>query len=117
MGGRRMPRVEIAGDLSQTPPRRVLCPDVTNELVGDDRGPSRRRRRHAPSSGSTSLVHKPLELVDRNEPRAPWHINRLDERQDPPAEGGRAHPERCGCLRPRVDESLDLSSAAKAGYR
>lgn len=46
----------------------------------------------------------------------PRHVDRLDERQHPPAEGGWTHPERLGRLRPGVGESHDLGCAANASH-
>ena len=108
MSGRRLGGVEIAGDLAQALAFRVLCVNATHKLVWDRGRSSRRRRLITPSSGPTSLFHKPLKLVDRNEPRPPWHLQHLEHRQHPPVEGRAAHPERLGGLRPCVGESLDV---------
>ncbi len=116
MGGRGPARVEAAGDLAQALAFRMFCLNAKHELVRDGGGSSRRCRLRVPSCGPASLFHKPLEFVNRNELRPPRHVDGLEERQHPPAEGRSTYPERLGSLRPGVGESLDLCRLANDGY-
>lgn len=115
--GRRVARVEVAGDLAQALASRVLCLDVTHERVWDRGRSSRRRRLCAPSSRPASLLYETLQRVDRNELRPPRHVQGLEQRQHPPVEGRSAHTERLGRLRPCVSESLDVRRAANGDGR
>lgn len=117
MGSRRLAGVAIPSDLAQALAFRMLCLNVKFEPVGDGGGSPRRRGLGAPPSGPASLLHEPLELVDRNEPRPPGHVHGLEQRQHPPTEGRSTHPERLGSLRPRVGESLDLRRVANDRLR
>ena len=116
MGGRPLARVEVAGDLTDALAVRMLFPNVTHEFVWDGGRSSRRRRLRAPSGAPASLFDEPLELVDRNEPRTPGHVDGLEQRQHPAVEGGAAHPERLGGLRPRVGQSVDVRCVTNDGY-
>ena len=90
--------------------------NVKHEFVWDGGRSSRRRRLRPPSGGPAPLFDEPLELVDRNEPRAPGHVDGLEQWQHPAVESGAAHPERLGGLRPRVGESADLRRVTSNGY-
>ncbi|MEX2647236.1 MAG: hypothetical protein WD249_13330 [Gaiellaceae bacterium] len=59
------------------------------------------------ASRSATLGDQPLQLVDRDESRAPRHLERLDQRQDAAVECRAAHAERLGGLGARVGESLN----------
>jgi len=48
-----------------------------------------------------------LELIDRDEPLAPIHLERLDEREDPPVERRGADAERLGGLASGVRQPYD----------
>lgn len=115
VGGRRLARAQIAGDLAQALALPVLCLNVKHELVRDDGRPSRKRGLRAPSCGPASLLHEPLERVDGNEFRPPGHVQGLEKRQHPPTERRSTHSECLGGLRPRVSESLDLRGLSNPG--
>jgi hypothetical protein len=108
VGGWRLARVQIAGDLAQALPFRVLCLNSKDELVGDGGRSSRRHRLRAPSGRPAPLLHDPRELVDRDEPRPPGHIDGLEQREYPPVEGRSAQPESLSSLRPGICQLLDL---------
>jgi hypothetical protein len=116
MGGRRLARVEVAGDLMQALPLPVLCLNVTHELVRDGGRPSRRRRRLAHSRGAAPLFDESLELVDRNQSGTPGHVDRFEQGEHPPAEGRSTQPEGLCGLRPRVGEPLDLRCLPNMAY-
>jgi hypothetical protein len=61
MGGRRLARVEVAGDLTQALAFRVLCPNAKDELVRDGVRSYRRRGLRAPSRWAAAFSHEPLE--------------------------------------------------------
>src|SRR6266542_1566805 len=111
MGGWRLAGVEVADDLAKAFTRGVRGLDAFRELGRNGGGSSLRLRLSAPSSWPSSVRHKPLELVDRNEPRPPRQVDGLHQRQHPPVEGGATYPERLGSLCPRIGESLDLRRA------
>jgi hypothetical protein len=108
MGGRRLARVEAASDLADALAFRMPRLNVTHEFVRDGGRSSRRRLARAPSGRPSPLFDEPLELVDWDKPRSPGHLDGLEQRQHPPVEGGAAHPERLGRLRPRAGEALDI---------
>jgi hypothetical protein len=56
-----------------------------------------------------SLGEVPLELADRDEPRAPLSLDGGDCRHDAPVEGGEADAECLRGLLARVDETRDGS--------
>ena len=53
------------------------------------------------------LSEQSLQFVDRDQPRSPWHLDSLDQRQDAPVERRAANAERRGRLRAGVGEALD----------
>jgi hypothetical protein len=116
MGGRRLARVQVAGDLADALASRTLSLNVTDECVWDGARSSRRTRLQAPSGRPPSLSGEALECIDGNESRAPGHVDGLEQGQHPPVEGGAAHPERRGRLRPRVGESVDIRGVTNGGY-
>jgi hypothetical protein len=54
------------------------------------------------------LLEQPLELGDRDKPRAPRQLHRLDQRKHAPVKRRDADAERLRRLAPRVRESHDL---------
>jgi hypothetical protein len=117
VGRRRLARVEGAGNLAQALAFRVFSLNLTHEVVWDRGRSSRRRGLRTPSNGPPALVHEPLELVDRDQPCPPRHVDGREERQHPPAEGRSTHPEGFCGLPPRVGEPLHLRRHANDGSR
>ena len=64
-------------------------------------------RLRLPARRLPAFVDYSLEFVDGNQPRAPRHLDRVDQREDTTVEGRSADTKRCGCLCPRVGEPLD----------
>jgi hypothetical protein len=105
--GRNATRVQPARDLPQAPARPVLKADAFRELSWDRSRAADRRRPRLPWLWPAPPVEQPLELVDRDQPRARWHLDRLDVRKDTAIESGAADPERGGRLGTGVSEPLD----------
>ena len=79
-------------------PAAALDADPLYELWRQGCGATWRRRPRSRSSRPPLLRKESLQLVDGNEPRAPRHLDRLDERQDAPIEGGTTDAEGLGGL-------------------
>lgn len=100
--------VEPARDLGEA---RACCPLVTDagdDLVGNSLSsswPPRRSRDRA--SDLPPFGEKPLQLVDWNEARSPVHLQRLDEREDPPVERRGTDTEGLRSLASGVGKPLD----------
>lgn len=116
MRRRHLIAIEPARNLTQAFASGVLVPDPVDD--------ARRNRGPAPwarpwllpcSSRSASLCNQALQLVDRNESRAPRHLNGLNQREDASVEGGAADPERFRRLRARTGQPLDACCLARYG--
>jgi hypothetical protein len=105
-------RVEVACDLTQALACGMLCSDAVCDAARNSCRPSRFRSTRWPSSRPSSFRHQPPQLVDGNQPGAPRHLDRLDDRQDAPVERRAADAENLGRLRPRVGEPLDARRLA-----
>src|SRR5262249_4123474 len=106
---RRPIGVETIGDLSQAETGVTPVTDPS-----DDVGRTRRRPASwwwvAPRPRRLSPFDKDaLELVGRDQRRAPWSLDRLDVRQYPLREGRAADSERLCRLGARVCEPLDAA--------
>jgi len=99
--------VEVARDLTEGPAGLTLRSDVVDEFRREDARPSWFRLVCPPSSWPPPFGEQSRELVDRDEPGSPRHLDRLDEWQDAPVEGGSADAEGLGRLRARIREPLD----------
>src|SRR5437773_1191883 len=110
--------VQPSCDLRQALTRATLRSDLFDELRRENGPPARSRwRLGLPWSWPASLSDQSLQLVGRNQPGAPRHLDRLDKRQDAPAEGLAADAERLGSLRSRISEPLNASRLVHAGMR
>jgi hypothetical protein len=95
-----------------------MCgPDPFDDLVGElpratAEGAWRRRL-----GGSSTFGEESLELVDRDQLRAPGHLDRLDVRENAASEGGAADAERFGGLGAGVREPLDALRPTNQGGR
>jgi len=91
----------------------MLLTDARDDLVRKVRPPTwtagRWRRR---ASDLPPFDDKPLELVDRDEVRAPIHLQSLDERENAAVERRGTDAECLGRLGSRVGEPLDVSRLA-----
>jgi len=88
MRGRYLVGGELARDLSETGAGGVLGPDSVDDVGRDLGGASGLRFwLRLCSSRLAALREQPLQLVDRYQTRAPRHLDKLDEWEDPPVEG------------------------------
>ena len=107
MRRRDLPDIEVIGDLAEGPASLALSPDVVYEVGRDSSWPPSLCRLPGWLSRPPPFGEQSLELVDGDEPRAPRHFNRLDQRQDAMVECRTADAERLGSLRAVVGEPLD----------
>jgi len=109
---------ELARDLSEAAAGGVLGADSVDDIGRDDGGASKSRAGLRLRSGKlAALCEQPLQLVDRNQKRAPRHLDELDEWHDPPVEGRAADAECLGRLRARIREALDTGRVAHVNVR
>lgn len=69
---------------------------MPHEFGRERHRPSSSRRLASPLSWSSSFCDVALQLVDGDEARPPAHLDRLDERQDPPVQRRATDAERRG---------------------
>jgi hypothetical protein len=112
VGRRYSSIVEVSGDLAEGPSVLPLRSDLVDELRQERLLPSSLRRFRPRASRPPPFGYHSLELVDGDESRSPWHLDRLDQRQDATVERRAAHAERRGCLCARVRESFDADRFA-----
>jgi len=99
VGCRHLVGGELARDLTETAAGGVLGPDSVDDVGRDLGGASGPRSwLRLRSSRLAALCEQPLQLVDRNQERAPRHLDQLDEWQDAPVEGRAADAECFGRL-------------------
>jgi hypothetical protein len=72
--------VELGCDLAQRTPGLALGSDVLDEIRCEDTWPSALRPFGQRSRWLSLLGDQSLELVDGDQLRAPWHLDRLDQR-------------------------------------
>jgi len=110
--------VQAGCDLTETLAGGVLSPDAAHDIKRKGCRASKCgwRPPSFPSPGPP-LSSDTLELVDRDQPRAPWHLDRLEERQHAAGERRAADAEGLGRLRARVGESLDALCLADDSRR
>ena len=107
--GRHGVGVQPSRDLGQALAYSVLVADASHDLDTESNLAARSRRRSSTRAClSPALGGEALELVDRNEVRAPADLDRLDERHDAACEGRAADAERRCRLGPRVTQPLDV---------
>jgi hypothetical protein len=110
--------VQVASDLRQRLARAMRCLDLLDRLSRNSGGPARSGRGVRLSFRWMSpLSDQSLEFVCWNQPRAPWHVDGLDERQHSRGEGRATDAERLGGLCARVREPLDAGGPAHDGER
>ena len=118
MRGRYLVGGELARDLTETAAGGVLGPDSVDDIGRDDGGASGSRAGlRLCLSRLASICEQPLQLVDRNQTRAPRHLDQLDEWQDAPVEGRTADAECLSRLRSGVGEPLDAGGFAHGHVR
>lgn len=99
--------VEVSGDLAEASSVLPLRSDLGDELRRKRLRPSSFCRFRPGASRPSPFAYHSLELVDGDESRSPWHLDRLDQRQDATVERRAADSQSLGRLRPRVGEPLD----------
>jgi hypothetical protein len=109
--------VELARDLGEASTSGALSANPVRYYRCDCRGPADRRRLRVSSCRPPLLCEEPLQLVDRNQPRTPGHLERLDQGQYAPVEGGAADPKCLGCLCSGVGKSLNACCLADDRWR
>jgi hypothetical protein len=107
LGGGDSVGVEFAGDLAQTVASSMGDLDSLDYLLGDPPRAASARRCRARLGWAPTFGEESFELVDRDQPCAPGHLDRLDVREDAPDKGGAADAERFGGLAAGVSEPLD----------
>ena len=98
--------VEVARDFGEALAGGALAADAVRDFRCECRGPAGWRRLRLLSGRPPLFCEQPLQLVDGNQPRASGHLERLDQRQYAPVEGGATDAECRGCLGAGVGESL-----------
>ena len=99
--------VELACDFAQAAAGAVRCLDSFDDLFGELPRAASGGRCWARSGGSSTFGDESFELVDRDQPCAPGHLDRLDVGEDASEKGRAADAERFGGLAARVGEPLD----------
>jgi hypothetical protein len=99
--------VEFAGDLAQASAGGVRGLDSFDQLLWNLPRAASDRRCRARLTGPPTLGEEPFELVDRDQPCAPRHLDRLHVREDAADKGGATDAERFGGLATGVSEPLD----------
>ena len=99
--------VEIVCDLPEALASGARRADPFYEFRSYQRRPTRSETLRTRLWRSAALLDQALELIDRNQPRSPGHLDRLDMRQHTTDEGRAAHAESRRGLRACVCKSLD----------
>jgi hypothetical protein len=107
MRGRYAPIVQVCGDLPERPTGFALVSDAVDDFRRQRLRPPALVWRSRRASCLPPLRDEPLNLVDGNESRSPWHLDCLDQRKDTAIERRAAHAEGRGRLSARVDQPLD----------
>jgi hypothetical protein len=81
--------------------------DSFHHVLGDLTRTGSTRRYRARLAGPPTRSEESFKLVDRDQPCAPGHLDRLNVGEDPTDEGGTADAERFGGLAAGVGEPLD----------
>ena len=100
--------VELAGDLAQALTGGVGGLDSFDHLLGNLPRAAAERRCRARLGGVPAFGEESFELVDRDQPCTPGHLDRLDVWEDAPDEGRAADAESFGGLAAGVGEPLDV---------
>ena len=79
--------IESGGDLPEARAGSMLGLDTEDDFLWYGRRPPRRRRLRLCLGNLPALCNDALELVDGDQLRARWHLDRVDVREDPADEG------------------------------
>jgi hypothetical protein len=100
--------VEVGSDAAEAVAGRVRVADALDDVPWHRGWASGRGRLPRCLCSPAALCDKALELIDRNQPRSPGHLDRLDVWQHAADERRTTDAERLGGLGARVRETLDV---------